>query len=130
MHIQHFIKTSICSEDNEEKHIFTPIKGHNSVVYIQIQPICNPKPLLPDINVHAKFEENRSKATQVRVRKQQLLFINKFSPFAIPNPSSPLSMSMQFEENKSKTIQVRVWKRSADRRMDADRNSKFLEDIT
>ena len=24
---------SICSEDIEEKHIFTSIKGHNSVVY-------------------------------------------------------------------------------------------------
>ena len=30
--------------------------------------MCNPKPLLPDINVHAKFEENRSKTTQVRAR--------------------------------------------------------------
>ena len=25
--------SSICSEDIEEKHIFTSIKGHNSVVY-------------------------------------------------------------------------------------------------
>ena len=32
--------------------------------------ICNPKPLLPDINVHAKFEESRSETTQVRVRKR------------------------------------------------------------
>ena len=51
-------------------NIFTSIKGHNSVVYVQIYPICNPKPLLPAINVHAKFKENRSKTTQVRVRKQ------------------------------------------------------------
>ena len=53
--------------------IFTSIKGHNSVIYrgyIRILPFCNPKPLLPDINVHAKFEENRSKTTQVRVRKR------------------------------------------------------------
>ena len=28
--------SSICSEDIEEKHIFTTIKGHNSVVYKQI----------------------------------------------------------------------------------------------
>ena len=28
------------------------------------------KPLLPDINVHAKFEENRSETTRVRVRKR------------------------------------------------------------
>ena len=59
----------ICSEDIEEKQIFTSIKGHNSVVYKQIKPICNPKPLLHDINVHAKFEENQSKTTQVRIRK-------------------------------------------------------------
>ena len=40
--------SSICSEDIEKK-------GHNSVVYKRIWPICNPK-LLPDINVHAKFD--------------------------------------------------------------------------
>ena len=44
-------------------------QGHNSVIYQRIQPICNPKTLLPDIIVHAMFEENRSKTTQVRVRK-------------------------------------------------------------
>ena len=74
--------SSICSEDIEEKHIFTSIKGHNSVVYKQIWPICNPKPLVPDINVHAKFEENRSNTTQVTVRKRsadrQTLKISKF----------------------------------------------------
>ena len=58
--------SSICSEDNEEKHIFTSIKGHNSVVYKRIYPICNLKPLLPNINVHAKFEENQSKTTRVK----------------------------------------------------------------
>ena len=50
--------------------IFRSIKGHNSVVYKQMQPICNPKPLLSDINVHAKFEENRSKTTRFRIRKR------------------------------------------------------------
>ena len=54
----------------KKKHIFTSIKGHNSVVYEQIQPICSPKPLLPDINVDAKFVENRSNTIQVRVQKQ------------------------------------------------------------
>ena len=49
---------------------FTLITGHNSVVYERIKPICNHKPLHPDINVHAKFEENRSKTTQVRVQKR------------------------------------------------------------
>ena len=28
--------SSICSEDIEEKHMFTSINSHNSVVYIQI----------------------------------------------------------------------------------------------
>ena len=53
-----------------ENDICLSIKGHNSAVYKRIKPICNPKPLLPSINVRAKFEENRSKTTQVRVRKQ------------------------------------------------------------
>ena len=56
-------------------HIHNVIKIHPFVLKIlrkkhilhhkRIYPICNPKPLLPDINVHAKFEEN-----QVRVRKR------------------------------------------------------------
>ena len=78
--------------------------------------ICNPKPLLPDINVHTKFEENLSKTTQVKslettflhqsedieekhiftsIKAIILCFIYKLSPFAIPNHSSPISMSMQ-----------------------------------
>ena len=35
-HTQFFQNSSICFEDIEEKHIFTSIKGHNSVVYIRI----------------------------------------------------------------------------------------------
>ena len=48
--------------------IFTQIEGRDSVVYERILPICNPKPLLSDINVHAKSEEIQSKTTQVRKR--------------------------------------------------------------
>ena len=33
---------------------------------------CHPKPLLSDINVHAKFEENRSKTTQVKSPETKL----------------------------------------------------------
>ena len=33
-------------------------------------PIYDPKPLLAGINSYAKFEENRSKTTQVRERKR------------------------------------------------------------
>ena len=29
-------KSSICSEDIEEKHIFNSIKGHNSIAYKRI----------------------------------------------------------------------------------------------
>ena len=48
-------------------------------------------------------------------RAISLLFISGLSPFAIPNHSSPISMSMQSsKKNRSKTTQVRVWKRSAD----------------
>ena len=61
--------SSICSEDIAEKHIFTSIKGHESVVYTQIWPICNPKPHFLNINVHAKFEENRPKTTQVKSKE-------------------------------------------------------------
>ena len=60
-HTKFYKNSSICSEDIEEKHIFfTSIKCHNSVVYKQIKPISKPKPLLPDINVHVKFEETQS----------------------------------------------------------------------
>ena len=82
---------SVYSEDTEVKHIFTSIKGHNSSPIsmpmhslkkigqklLKLEPGNealtdgrNPKPLLPDINVHAKFEENWSKTTQVRAWKR------------------------------------------------------------
>ena len=32
-HTKFYQNSSICSEDIEEKHIFTSIKGHDSVVY-------------------------------------------------------------------------------------------------
>ena len=32
---KYYQNSSICSEDIEEKHIFTSIKGHHSVVYKQ-----------------------------------------------------------------------------------------------
>ena len=37
--------------------IFTSIKGHNSVVHKRIKPLCNPKPLLPDTNVHESVKK-------------------------------------------------------------------------
>ena len=71
MHIQNFIKIHpFCSEDIEE-NTFLHQSRAITVVYIQIKPIYNPKPILPDINVHAKIEENWPKTTQVRVRKRR-----------------------------------------------------------
>ena len=44
MHIQNLIKIHPFVLKIEEKHIFRPTKGHNSVVYKRIQPISTPKP--------------------------------------------------------------------------------------
>ena len=89
-------------------------------------------------NVHAKFEENQSKTTPVKnpettflhkSRVLTLLFINKFSPFAIQNHSSQISMSMQ---SLKKIGQILLKLESGneiltDGRMDGqmDRHSKF-----
>ena len=66
--------SSTCSEDIEEKHIFTSIKDHNTVVYKRIYPICNSKPLLPDINIHVKFVENRSKVLKLESGNEALTY--------------------------------------------------------
>ena len=58
-----------------------------------------------------------------------LLFTHEFSSFAIPNHSSPISMSMQFEENRSKTTQVRVRKRSVDGRTDVLTDGRTLKTV-
>ena len=59
-----------------------------------------------------------------------LLFINEFSPFAIPNHSSPISLSMQsLKKIGQKLLKLRVRKRSADGRTDGrtDTISNFSE---
>ena len=85
----------------------TSIKGHNSKVVRRNLPIYNPKPLLVGINSYAKFEENRSKTTQVRERKRTkcnfypqsraitLRSFNEIYPSTIPNHSLPVSTNMQ-----------------------------------
>ena len=73
--------SSICSEDIEEKHIFTSIKGHNSVVYKQIWLICNPKPLLPDINVHAKLKKIGQKLLKLESRNDIFTSIKGHNSF-------------------------------------------------
>ena len=58
---------------------------------------------LVKINVYTKFYQNSSVHSEDieenhslhQSRAITLLFINDFSPFAIPNHSSPISMSMQ-----------------------------------
>ena len=42
-----------------ENKFLTSIKGYNSVLIRQNLPICNPRTLLPNIDSHTKFEENR-----------------------------------------------------------------------
>ena len=39
-------------------------------------PIFNPKPVIPDMNSYAKFEENRSINAQDRVRKR-FFYVNQ-----------------------------------------------------
>ena len=50
--------------------LLTSIKGNNSWLNWRNLLIFNPEPLLPNINSYTKFEENQSKNTQDRERKQ------------------------------------------------------------
>ena len=115
----------ICSEDIEEKHIFTSIKGHNSVVYkSQTTPSwyqCPCKSLKKIGQKLLKLESGNDIFTSIKGHNSD--FKNKFSPFAIPNHSSPISMSMQsLKKIGQKLLKLRVRKWSADRW--TDRHSK------
>ena len=58
MHIENFIKIHpFVLKILRKNTFFTSIKGHNSVVYKRIWPLCNPNPLLPDINVSESGNE-------------------------------------------------------------------------
>ena len=81
--------------------ILTSIKGHNSVKnWPKITRIRNNMDLAY-INAYTKFYQNSficSEDIEEKLHQSRditLLFINEFSPFAIPNHSSPISMSMQ-----------------------------------
>ena len=50
--------SSICSEDIEEKYIFTSIKGHNSVENEQKILFNRPNLHLININAYTKFDRN------------------------------------------------------------------------
>ena len=62
--------SSICSENIVEKHILHQSRAITQLFINKFSPFAIPKPLLPDINVHAKIEENRSISTHVSVRKR------------------------------------------------------------
>ena len=60
------------------------------------------------INAYTKFYQNSSISSADiflhQPRAITLLFINKFSPFAIPKPRLPdINVHAKFEENRSKT---------------------------
>ena len=111
MHTQNFIKIHPIVLKILRKNTFTFLHRSRAITLLfinEFSPFAIPNHL-PDISVHAKFEVNRSKTTQVRPettflyqsRAITLLFINEFSPFAIPNHSSQISMSMQsLEKNR------------------------------
>ena len=48
----------ICSEDTEEKHSFTSIKGHYSVEIEQKTLFTHPNLHLVNINAYTKFDRN------------------------------------------------------------------------
>ena len=111
----------INSQDIEHKQ--NSIKGHNSLKnWPKIMCIRNTMDLVY-INAYTKFYQNSSICSEDIEEKNiflhqsraiSLLFINKFSPFAIPNHSPDINAHAKFEENWSKTTQVKVQKRSAD----------------
>ena len=117
------------------KHIFTSIKGLNAVVYNKFSPFAIPNhSSLISMSMQSlkkigqKLLKLKSPETTFlhQSRTITLLFINKFSPFAIPNHSPPnINVHAKFEENRSKSTQVRVQKRSADR-WTADRQTRKI----
>ena len=68
--------SSIWSADIEEKHIFTSIKGQNSVVYKQIKPICNHNHSSLISMSMRSLKKIGKKLLKLRVRKQHF-YINQ-----------------------------------------------------
>ena len=105
MHIQNLIEThKLIHKILSINKIQTSMKGHNSVKN-QPKIMCIRNNMdLGYINAYTKLYQNSSICSEDIEEKNTffhqsraitLLFINKFSPFAIPNHSSPISMSMQ-----------------------------------
>ena len=104
LHIQNLIEIhKLIHKILSVKKILTSIKGCNSVKnWPKITCIRNNMDLV-FINADTKFyqkssicsEDIEEKHILHQSRAITLLFIHKFSQFAIPNHSSPISMSMQ-----------------------------------
>ena len=77
MHKQNFIKIHPFVLKILRENTFLHQTRAITLLFInEFSPFAIPKPLLPDINDHAKFEENQSETTQVRVRKRHF-YINQ-----------------------------------------------------
>ena len=104
MHIQNLIEIhKLIHKILSINKILTSIKGHNSVKnWPKITCIRHNMDLV-FINAYTKFYQNSSICSEDieentflhQSRAITLVFINEFSPFAIPNHSSLISMSMQ-----------------------------------
>ena len=134
MHIQNLIEIyKLIHKILSINKILMSIKGHNSVKnWPKIMCIRNNMDLVY-ISMNIKFFIKIHPFVLKILRKITFLhqsraitwrLIKEFSPTAIPNHSSPITMSMQ---SLKKTTQVRVWKWSADWWTDGqtDRRSRF-----
>ena len=104
MHTQNLIKLHILIHNILSiNKILTSIKGHNSVKNGPKITCFRHNMDILYINASTKFYQNSSICSDDieentflhKSRAITLLFINRFSPFAIPNHSSPISTSMQ-----------------------------------
>ena len=127
MHIENLIDThKLIHKLLSINKILTSIKGHNSIKNRPKITCIRYNMDLVFINAYTKFYKNSSFVLKIwrkntflyQSRAITMLFINKFSPFAIPNHSQ-ISVSMQsLKKIGQKLLKLRVRKRSADGRTD------------
>ena len=120
--------SSICSEDIQEIHVFTSTRAITLLFINKFSPFAIPNHSSLISMSMQSLKKIGQKLVKLRVRKQHfyinqgsllLLFINEISPFAIPNHSSPISMSMlTLKKIGQELLKLRVQKRSADGRTD------------
>ena len=124
MHIQNLIEIhKLIHKRLSINKILTSIKGHNSVKnWPKIMCIRYNMDLV--YKIWSKFINFSEGIEESHILHQSraipLLFLNEFSPFAIPNYSSLISMSMpSLKKIDQNLLKLRVRKRSADGRTDA-----------